>query len=64
MLQRIGIIDQLNIDGPQLIHIFVFFSPEWILQPDPLQLAQIITGSGSRDEHKHLDRIYEKQICS
>ena len=25
MLQRIGIIDQANIDGPQLIHIFEFF---------------------------------------
>ena len=34
------------------------FPPEWIFPPDPFRLAN--RRNGSRDEHKHLDRIYEK----
>ena len=39
--------------------------PEWIFQPDPFGLAQISPAEWNHgDEHKHLDQIYEKQICS
>ena len=39
---------------------------KWIRQTDPFRLTQISPAqrNGTRDEHKHLDRVYEKQICS
>ena len=35
-------------------------------QGDPFRLAQVSPArrNGTRDEHKYLDQIYEKQICS
>ena len=38
---------------------------KWIRQADSFCLAQISPArrNGIRDEHKHLDRSYEKQIC-
>ena len=35
---------------------------KWIRKADPFRLAQISPArrNGTRNEHKHLDRIYEK----
>ena len=38
--------------------------PKWIYQPEPFRLAQTHQSNGYRDGHKHLNRIYEKQIFS
>ena len=39
---------------------------KWIVQADPFRLALIlpVQWNETRDKHKHIDRIYEKQICS
>ena len=40
---------------------------KWIrlqADPDPFCLANSYRQNGTRDEHKHLNRKYEKQICS
>ena len=39
---------------------------KWIRLAKRIRLAQISLHrrNGTGDEHKHLDRIYEKQICS
>ena len=39
---------------------------KWIRQANPFRLAQISPArrNGTGNENKHLDRIYEKEICT
>ena len=67
LLNRINCSDHvITLDITQGTYICLYVLPaKWIYQAYPFRLAQISPARNeTRDEHKHLDRIYEKQICS
>ena len=44
-------------------HLNIYMLPaKWIRQANPFRLAQISPAEWNQDVHKHLDRLYEKQI--